>query len=394
MLLDELDRADRVGLGRREQLLEPAPDHVGPAEGVRRAHDREQVEALLEPRQRPGDPLDVGRGRRRVLRRAGGTGRRRRTSARPSRSRSLSVETTMRSKTSAWRAVSIAYASSGCPASRRTFFPGRAPSRRARRSALRRSASPPPRGAARAPGSATPSRSPARTTEPVIASSSVGRPARASRAVEVVSIRGHGLDDRPLRRRRRARHRPPPRPRTPPRAPARRRRRHAGSAAERADRQPLTRRRRGERRRRPRRLLPEHRALAVADDDLDPGHAERRERSVERVAVDRVAGGVTTAPVRVAARRRRARRVRLDAARCAATTAAPSGRARRRRGSRSTCSRPFRSGSTTAPRERLRRDAVERVVEGVRLDRDDEQPRPVVEALDGLRRARPSARRR
>src|SRR5688572_28369639 len=36
----------------------------------------------------------------------------------------LSVETTMRSKTPAWRAVSIAYASSGCPASRRMFFSG------------------------------------------------------------------------------------------------------------------------------------------------------------------------------------------------------------------------------------------------------------------------------
>ncbi len=37
---------------------------------------------------------------------------------------SLSVETTIRSKTPLWRAVSIAYASSGCPARRRTFFPG------------------------------------------------------------------------------------------------------------------------------------------------------------------------------------------------------------------------------------------------------------------------------
>ena len=48
MLLDELDGADRVGLRRGEQLLEPAPEDVGPAERIRRAHDREQVVVLVE----------------------------------------------------------------------------------------------------------------------------------------------------------------------------------------------------------------------------------------------------------------------------------------------------------------------------------------------------------
>ncbi len=124
VLLDELDGPDRVGLGRREQLLEAAADHVRAAERVRRAHDREEVVVLLEPRQRPGDPLDVRRGRGRVLVRAQErhvgavpacdlarsprrrwrrrSGRRPRTAA-PSRSRTRAA---------------------GAPRGSRTFFPG------------------------------------------------------------------------------------------------------------------------------------------------------------------------------------------------------------------------------------------------------------------------------
>ena len=71
---------------------------------------------------------------------------------------SLSVETTIRSKTPLWRAVSIAYASSGCPASGRTFLPGtRSEPARAPMSATALGIAP-PRGAPRARGVGTPSR--------------------------------------------------------------------------------------------------------------------------------------------------------------------------------------------------------------------------------------------
>src|SRR5205823_863462 len=68
VLLDELDGADRVGLGRCEQLLEAALERVRAAEWIRRADDREEVVALLEPLERLRDPLDVRRRRGRVLR--------------------------------------------------------------------------------------------------------------------------------------------------------------------------------------------------------------------------------------------------------------------------------------------------------------------------------------
>ena len=67
MLLHALDRADRVGLGRREELVEATADDVRAAERVRRADDREQVVALVQLGEREAQPLDVGRGRGRVL---------------------------------------------------------------------------------------------------------------------------------------------------------------------------------------------------------------------------------------------------------------------------------------------------------------------------------------
>ena len=51
--------------------------------------------------------------------------------------------------------------------------------------------------------------------------------------------------------------------------------------AERADRA-AARHRRGRQHREPGRLLPEDGALVVAEDDVDPGNAERLERGVER----------------------------------------------------------------------------------------------------------------
>jgi hypothetical protein len=102
VLLHALDGADRVGLGRREEPFEASPDHVRAAERVRGADDREEVVALAEAGQRPRDPFDVGYS----------LGRRNGTSAPYQRATfaisSLSVETTMRSKTPDWRAVSIA----------------------------------------------------------------------------------------------------------------------------------------------------------------------------------------------------------------------------------------------------------------------------------------------
>jgi hypothetical protein len=67
VLLDALDRADGVGLRRRQQLLEAAPERIGAAERVRRAHDREQVVPPVEALERVCDPDDVRRGGRGVL---------------------------------------------------------------------------------------------------------------------------------------------------------------------------------------------------------------------------------------------------------------------------------------------------------------------------------------
>ena len=60
VLLHELDRAERVGLGRREELLETAPHGIGAAERIGRPDEREQVVPLVEVLERVREPLDVG----------------------------------------------------------------------------------------------------------------------------------------------------------------------------------------------------------------------------------------------------------------------------------------------------------------------------------------------
>ena len=197
MLLDPLDRADRVGLGCREQLVEPAPDHVGTTEGVRRAHDREQVVAVLELGQCPRDPLDVGRRRGRVLLRA--------------------EERDVGAVPAGDLRDSLAVGRDNDPVEdlrlpRRLDRVGeqrvtREPADVLPRHALRARPCADQRYRARHTASSrsrpravvgTPSLMPARMTDPAIASSSVGLPDAALCAADAVRALGHGLDDRPL----------------------------------------------------------------------------------------------------------------------------------------------------------------------------------------------------
>src|SRR5438445_10374187 len=68
MLLDELDGTDRIRFRRPHKLTQAARQRIRAAEWIRRAHDPEQVETLVKLFERVRDPLDVRRGRRRVLR--------------------------------------------------------------------------------------------------------------------------------------------------------------------------------------------------------------------------------------------------------------------------------------------------------------------------------------
>ena len=155
--------------------------------------------------------------------------------------------------------------------------------------------------------------------------------------------------------------------------------------AERADRAAGGDRRGGEHRQ-PRRLLPEHRALVVADDDLDPGNGERREPLGELRGLQLVRGG---ADPRGRARllddhaRLRRRRGHVADRPCrdgGSVRARPSTRAR----IAATCSRPFWSGRIDRPVERLGSHPIESRVEVVRLDGDDEQRDRRLEPRHGL----------
>ena len=131
-----------------------------------------------------------GRRRRRVLLRAGGTGRRRRTSGRPARSaRCRSRRRCGRRPPTAAPSRSRRRAAGDPRAGGRSCPGTRSEPARAPISAIALG-TPPPRGARASAGVGTPSLAPARTTDPVIASSSVGPPDAASRAAEVVRSSG------------------------------------------------------------------------------------------------------------------------------------------------------------------------------------------------------------
>ena len=132
-------------------------------------------------------------------------------------------------------------------------------------------------------GAATPRRWAARTTDPVIASSSVGLPAAASRALEVV--RSYGNPSMIA-------HCPAGSRETPSAAATA----HASARAasrrgrQRAARSAPTGSPRGDggrcQDRQARGLVPEHRSLVTGDHDLDPGNAERRERGLQGFAFE------------------------------------------------------------------------------------------------------------
>ena len=286
MLLHELDRAERVGLGRREELLEAAAHDVRAAERVRRANQREEVVALVELLERVREPLDVRRRRGRVLGRSEERERRRRTSARPPRSPpSPSTRPRARRRRSAAPSRSRTRAAGDRRAAGRSCA-ARAPSPSARgRTRPPGARSPQPgcrRRAPSAPGSGTPSRSAARRTAPTIASSSERRPAATSRAAEVVvssaissmidhcaearSATPSALGDLARLRDRRLE------PRTPVRV-----------AAQLADR--LARGRgRGRERRDPRELVPEDALLVLSDPDVEPRLAQDLRRRLDLAA--------------------------------------------------------------------------------------------------------------
>ena len=113
VLLDELDRTDRVGFGRCEQLLQSPLQDVGPAERIGGTDDREQVVVLAELVERVARATRCRATSTSRARVDAGTGCRRRSAARPRAILPLSVEQTTRSKMPDCRAVAIAYASSG-----------------------------------------------------------------------------------------------------------------------------------------------------------------------------------------------------------------------------------------------------------------------------------------
>ena len=145
---------------------------------------------LVEPRQRPGDPFDVGRGRGRVL---GGSQERHVGAVPPGHlGDRLAVggdDDPLEDAALPRRLDRVREERDARQATRTFLSATRSEPARAPISATAFGISPPP-GAPRALGVGTPSLSPARATEPLIASSSVGRPARASRAVDVVKSLG------------------------------------------------------------------------------------------------------------------------------------------------------------------------------------------------------------
>ena len=223
---------------------------------------------------------------------------------------SESVETTTRSKQPLCRAVSIAYARSGWPASGRTFLCGtRSEPERAGTNATaegRAHRSPAATASSVSVGQGTPSRSAVRSTPPRIASSSERRPAATSRAAEVVvssaisSMIAHCAAGRS----------------ETPSASATEHAstmaassfgRHSGSVAQLAD-GATGRRRRRRKRRDPRELVPEHALLVLADPYVDPRAPEHvgrllhlaRVRLSEAIVItgDGVASMICTRPAR------------------------------------------------------------------------------------------------
>ena len=186
---------------------------------------------LVESRQRPGDPFDVGRGRRRVL---GGSQERHVGAVPPGHlgDRLAVGGDDDPLEDAALPAVRSRTRGAGCPARTRTFLSAtRSDPARAPINATAFGISPPLRSALRL-GVGTPSLLLARATEPLIASSSVGCSSRASCAVDVVKSLGKasmianwsagsiGAHPRP----------PPPRtPRPPPRGVASSRARRRGA---------------------------------------------------------------------------------------------------------------------------------------------------------------------
>ena len=280
---------------------------------------------------------------------------------------SLSVETTIRSKTPLCRAVSIAYASSGCPARTADVLVRDAlRARPALRSARRRSASRLLQERRRGSASGLRAACPRATTEPVIASSSVGRPARASRAVDVVRSLGQGLDDRPLVGRvdrdavgrrhrarlvdRRAESRPP----------------GSGRRGARPRREPEAAVGRGQRRE-PGDLLPEHARARSSRRDArarqrEAGRAQRSSVSTETTSEAAVIVGAPGASLDDDPR---LRRVRLDPP----DRARDDGRRRRPQQARAGADsldvlEPVQEREDDGARERAGIDALERVARG------------------------------
>ena len=151
-------------------------------------------------------------------------------------------------------------------------------------------------------GVQTPRRRPARTTEPVIASSSVGRPTAASRAAEGTRLAGRRLDDRPLaggveldavRRRDGARLLERGLEPSPP-----------GRVVTKLARRACRRRSSRRRARRAARPSPTaRRARRPSTTTSIPGTRERRERRLERLAPELARRGGDRRPRRSAARR-------------------------------------------------------------------------------------------
>ena len=245
----------------------------------------------------------------------------------------------------------------------------------------------PRRGAPRGRAPRSPRRRPARTTDPVIASSSVGRPAAASRAAEVVRSCGNPSM---------IAHCPAGSSGTPSAAATA----HASASADsRRGRQAASARSAptgspeatvaAARTARRAAFSQSTRALVTGHHDLDPGNAERRERRLEGLAFEIARG---RRDHRVAGRplddEPRLRRVGLDAPdaprrdrdRCRRRAAR-----REARADRVDVLETVEEGRTTAPSRTPGGDAVEGRLEVVGLDRDDEERHRPFEPVDRLR---------